>query len=200
MRWILFQKYLFLSNCINGNKSDWLRCQCLHFRHLKLSEMNHTPALLSYSDFFGFSKTCFFLLSIVNMKECLLLCFCLWNFFGSISITSSLNPTSVSPLMFTILILAKCYGITSDFFCIFFFCIYSVYYLLTYQKYCLWIFVSKYFPVLWLFLCCFVWNVAHMQLLALFDLGSFNSRVNKCSRAIFILKYKCLLMGRAVLL
>lgn len=48
--------------------------------------------------------------------------------------------------------------------------------------------MSNYFGVLCLFLCCFVCSAAHKQLLALFDLGSFISRVNKCSRVIFILK------------
>lgn len=50
------------------------------------------------------------------MKECILVCFCLWDFFGSIYTTSSLNPTLILPLMFIMIILAKCCGITSRFF------------------------------------------------------------------------------------
>lgn len=50
------------------------------------------------------------------MKERLLVCFCLWEFFGSIYMTSSLNPTSILLLTFSTVILAKCCGITLDFF------------------------------------------------------------------------------------
>lgn len=57
IRLIQFQKHLFLSNYFNGNKSDWLCCACSHCKYLKLSEMNHTPALFSHLDVFDFCKT-----------------------------------------------------------------------------------------------------------------------------------------------
>lgn len=127
----------------------------------------------------------FFLFSRVNMRECLLVCFCPWHFFWFCFVLLQVwIPLHYCQWHLALFFPAKCCGVTSDFFegrpILYFTClpIRNV----AFELLCLIILVSC------VFLCCFVCNAAHKQLLALFDLGSFISRVNKCSRVIFILK------------
>lgn len=104
---------LFLTGYFSGSKSD-LCCGCLHCRHVKLSEMNHTPALLPHSDFSFLRRMPF--RSKQGEYERMLSSSLPMGFFGFIYITSSVNPTSVLSLTFRTDILAKFCDTTSDFF------------------------------------------------------------------------------------
>lgn len=138
--------------------------------------------------FFGYSKICFFLLSRVNMRECLLVCSCIWLFFFFWFYFILFQVWIPLHYCQWHLALAKCCGVTADFFgrwlYLYFTCLPIRNVVL--ELLCLIILVSC------VYFCCFVCSAAHKQLLVLFDLGSFISRVNKCSGVIFILKRVCL--------